>query len=469
MSALSIPQVRAPRGATVLWLAAVPVLSVLAGAATASRPLVILGLAGALAATAAFYLWPALLLAAILVVRPFLDGTATLLSFGELGNLSGLLAIALVVGGTTALLLKGRRVPGRLFLWPALAFLGVALLSLGWTFNVEEGVRIWVRTAAPVVLFCFAALLVRTTKDLDRLAVIALASAVVPMVVGFAQIPLGGTIIKSGFPAIPSTFGHPNGYAFFLLVILSVAIAVFAEARTPRRRWLVGTLLVLGVVSLLMCYARSAWLAFAVVVLLLGIALYRRLIVVALVAVIVFPLALPSTAATIEQRFADLSPTSTAYGDSSLNWRFELWQRMWPYAEDRFYLGNGIGTYLPLSDREIGVYDYQFQNGIDRGAGSISVPSHNDYLFLAIENGIVGAALYLAMLGGLMLMLWRARRWPAVRPLATVLLAIVAVLVVIGAADNVKDYNALWYLVLGLAGGVAGATARRPRRRKALW
>lgn len=442
------------------WLLVAPV-ALAAGIASVNQPLLVLAIAGGIAATAVFYTHTAFAVSAVLILRPVLESTAGYVSFGGAGNLAGLLGIAVVAGGGGALVLTRTRLRGWVFLAPACAFLGLAALSATWSFEPLEGLRAWVRIAAPVVLFALCAAIVTSARDLDRLVTVVLLSAVVPLIVGVVQFATGTNLMpKDGVLAVPSVFEHPNGYAFFLLSVLVVALVPLMESRSREQRAVYGVGFALGLASLVLCYGRSAWLAFALAVMVLGVLQYRRILVAAALVALLVPLALPSTASTLVSRFDDLRPSSAAYGDNSLNWRFATWERMWDASSGHTLLGNGMATYLPLSDREFGVYDLAFQSDIDAAPGTGYVYPHNDYLFVFIELGLAGALAYLAMFLALLVVLWRARRVPEARPLAMALFALVLVLTVLSAVDNVKEYNQIWYPILALAGGVAGLTSR---------
>ena len=164
---------------------------------------------------------------------------------------------------------------------------------------------------------------------------------------------------------------------------------------------------------------------------------------------------MPSSVTAVEERFSDLSPSSASYSANSFQWRLENWSRMAPYATDRPLTGHGLGSYLALSDEEFGRFDYDFIVPGER-PGEQVVYAHNDYLFLAVEMGIPGAVLWLSIFVGLIFAMARARACPAVRPLATALLAVVAATAVGSGFDNVVLYTVVLLPLMALCGAVAG-------------
>jgi O-antigen ligase len=82
-------------------------------------------------------------------------------------------------------------------------------------------------------------------------------------------------------------------------------------------------------------------------------------------------------------------------------------------------------------------------------------------LKLAVEVGLLGTALYAAMLLAIAAAVWRARRLRALRPYATTVSVTIVVLLVLSTVDNVKDYNAVFYVLFALAGAMVGLAHRR--------
>jgi putative inorganic carbon (HCO3(-)) transporter len=446
---------------SVAWCAVVIALCAAAGVLAGSAPVVFLATAAASVAAVAFAGWPIAILLAVVLVRPSLDKSGELLTIGGV-NFAGILGVLVVLGGGLALIARARGLPAPRVVtlcWVALALM---LATVAYSLDPSDGIRSWFTIAAPVVVFVVAAWAVREQRQFEHLMTAVLLSAVVPLVAGVVQLAAGVTVDKDvqGLDAIGSTFVHPNGYAFFLVVVLAVGVVAFARARNLAIRLTIGSGLVLGLASLILTYGRSAWLAAVAILLALAALEYRRLLVIAPIAAIVFGLALPGAADSIGARFSDLSDPIRRYSDNSFAWRLENWERMLPYAGDRPFTGYGLGSYLPLTDAEFGVFDYDFRGHGD-SRSSQRVEAHNDFLKLTIELGFIGAALYVAMTLSIALAVWRARRVQAVKPYATAVAATVVALLVVTTVDNVKDYNAAFYVLFALAGAIVSLAHRR--------
>ena len=431
----------------------------LAAVVAVEAPLVALGLVGVAIATVCFAAWPFILLAAWLIVRPSLDNSGAVVTIADV-NPAGMIGVALVAGGGMALVLRARDLPGRPVLLAGAGMLAIGLASLTWSLNAGDGVRLWVGYATPVVVFGLAAWQVRSVERLNTVVAIVLASAVVPLLIGLYQLAVGDFVDKQGFLSIEGPFVHPNGLGFFLLVAIVFATITLFETRHAALRLALGVALPIAVVCLLFTYARSAWIGLVAAIGIIALLRYHRLIGVLALGLVTTALAVPSSTDVVSERFADLSSASASDGDNSFGWRLENWSRMSAYAQDRPLAGHGLGSYLPLSEREFGIYDYNFRAG---GKEEQPVYAHNDYLDFAVEIGITGTLLYIAMLVGLGVVMWRARRVPGAWPYALGVLALVVPLVVISGVDNVKGYGPVLIAVMAIGGAVAGA-ARGARR-----
>ncbi|HWT92770.1 MAG TPA: O-antigen ligase family protein, partial [Solirubrobacteraceae bacterium] len=442
---------------------AIAVLSTLAGVATGFAPLVAAGLAVGSVAVAIFALFPAAVLLAILVVRPGMESVADTFTVGGV-NLLGMLAVGTIVAGAVTLVLHRPRLPATPAIPLAAGFLLLALVSLTWSFDPGEGFTQWTQLAFPVTVLVLTAALVRDVRGFHLVLAAVLASAAVPLAVGLLQLASGDRVVKEGFSSIQGTFVHPNGFGLFLAVVLVAGIVAWMDLRPgSTARKLVGVLLVLGLVCLMQTFARSAWGAFVLGLALVALLVHRSLILFSALTVVLMALAFPGVVEQVTGRFADLSGSSKAIQRNSLDWRTELWDRMLPYAAERPVAGNGMGTFLPLTDREIGMFDFDFQTASSR-ATYIEVYPHNDYVYVGVELGALGLLLWTGTLAALGLNAWHARRIAGLRPYGVAVAGIFAGLLVASAFDNVKTYQAVLVAAFALAGALAGAAFGERRR-----
>jgi len=437
---------------TLAFAAAAIVLAVCLGIGASAKPVQTAGLAALAAAVAAFVRWPLAVLLGVMLVR------ASLQIEGNLGYIG--LAVALG-GGVALLLVRPRQIP-RVTSVPLLAFLVLALISLAWTPELDDSFRSWLRLSLLAVVLFIAGWAVSDMGRLRALSIVVLLAALVPIGVGFFQLATGDFNTRQGFDAIDGTFTFANGYAYFLMIVLTVGVVVLMESRALLARLATTALLSLAAIAFVLTYARSAWLGLAVVLVLLAVFQYRRMGAVAAVGVLAAALAIPSGLGVVGERFSDLSSSSGAYGENSWSWRTDNWSRMLPYAFERPVAGNGFASYKPLTVQEFGVSNPAFVDEPEDGAleYSLGVSAHNDYVKLAVETGFLGMALWIAALIGLAIVMWRARSVPGLRPYATAAFALVVAWIVMGVADTQQDWTEVMLYLMAIVGGVAGVASR---------
>lgn len=429
-----------------------------AGVLVDVMPLVPIGLLGVAVAVSVYLAVPAVALAALLVLRPILEGFAEQLAFGG-ANVLGLMTAGTVVGGAAYLAIRRPRLPPVAVMLSA-GLVTLALVSLGWTISRERGISDVLGFALYPVVFGVAASTIRDPQGFHRLVKLLLLAAIAPISVGLFQLATGARVVKEGYASIQGPMVHPNSFALFLMVALTLGLVAFMRTHDWRLRRYLALGLLLGAVCFFFTYARAAWGGLLGVAALLAFLEYRRLLGFGLVGVIVLAVAFPSATGQLTGRFADLSPTSASYSDNSLSWRAELWQRMLPYGYEKPVTGHGIGSFLPLTNVEIGIFDYNFQSAT-ASAANIEIYPHNDYILLFVELGVLGVVFWFGLLAVSGVTAWRARRDPLLRQYAVGVAGLVIALLVISATDNVKDTESVLIGIFALVGGLYGASRGR--------
>jgi len=335
----------------------------------------------------------------------------------------------------------------------------------GISFELTE----WISLALFAAVLWLAYWAVRSRWQLELLVGAVLVTSLYPIGDAIKQYAAGDLLVRPGqsneFAAVRGPFNHPNVLAFYLLVIIAIALVMFLEARMLNLRVALGGFLFLATACLLLTYTRSAWIGLAAVMLLLGLIQYRKLLIVGLVLLALAALAFPGAANKVEQRFGDLSTSSQAHAQSSWAWRTGQWRRMIHWGWKKPILGQGLGSYERLTVKEFGFEDptYQVVDTADPGGHPLGISAHNDYLKMFVETGLVGLALWLATLIGLTVSAARSRRVVEARAPATAMLSVMIALLVVSSADTVQGYTVILVTVSALIGGAAGVAARASR------
>ncbi len=271
-----------------------------------------------------------------------------------------------------------------------------------------------------------------------------LASAVVPLAVGLWEM-VSTPEVFTGTERLSSTFIHPNGYGYYLALILTLGLAVTPHLER-RARLGMGVALSLGALQLALTYSRGSWIAMAVAIVVIGVFQSWRFLAVSTIVVAVIMVALPSVVA----RTSDLGEQRSIAGTpgNSFAWRVQYWG-------DAIELAN----VNPLT----GVGLRMAQESLPQDK-----PIHNDYVRTYVETGLFGLVAYVGLFGALALTSWRSLRSARAGMEKGIAVAAAAALagfvVASGAMNLISQVVILWYLfaLLAASAAVTRGTLDRP-------
>lgn len=207
-----------------------------------------------------------------------------------------------------------------------------------------------------------------------------------------------------------STFGHPNQFAAYLIVVIPVAFILAAQESGPGRWAWVAALAVLSA-ALICTFSRGAWLGalfgYGMTVVLAARwtrrtafrAILLSLAVAALLAAAFHFGPWPKLRAAA---YARLNSYVTPGQDDSAHFRQVCMQTAVSMARKHFWLGFGAGEY----DRNIRAYFDEAYYAWE----AINKHLHNLYLQVLVETGVLGLASFLALLAYYLTVLVRSVR-----------------------------------------------------------
>jgi putative inorganic carbon (hco3(-)) transporter len=457
------------------WFAWAVLLAAGAGVLAATHPRLALDLALLVLGMIAVLRWPLAVLLVVLAIAtrhsPFVE--------------------ILTASSCVVLLPRLFHAPGKALLFPLAAFLLFALpginfggsqLSLAaghllvipglnWEFLTRPSPELlaWIRVAYAFGLALLAALTITNVRRARLVFGTVVVAGAYPVLVGVSQLVSGTYTSKGGFNAVQGPFDFPNEFGFYLVIVLVLSVVALFEVKRPWLR-LGGALLVLGtLVTLQHTYTRGAWIGFALAFLVLALAHYRRLIVVALIALALALVAAPSAVESVQARFGDLASQNASNSKNSLKWRRGEWGRMTHFGDEKPLTGQGFGSYQRLTVKEFGYQDGSFstlQTSPNGGITSVGFAAHNDYVKLYVETGVPGLLLWVAVLAGLIVSALSAARVPELRPWAIAVASLGVAFALMSASDNIQGYAVPVAILFALTGALAGAqrgTARASR------
>ena len=139
-------------------------------------------------------------------------------------------------------------------------------------------------------------------------------------------------------------------------------------------------MLSINTLTLILTFSRGCWLGILFAIAILLIVIDRRFILLGILALLVAPFVLPET---IISRFTSIGNM----GDTSTSYRVAIWMGTIAMLKDYWFSGIGLG--ITSFNKVYPIYAY---------AGTTAQHSHNLYLQLMVENGIMGLVMFLGII-----------------------------------------------------------------------
>ena len=188
--------------------------------------------------------------------------------------------------------------------------------------------------------------------------------------------------VNKGMPGrIYSFFDNPNNFAEILVMLLPLLLALFLNSKTWRGKLASLACLGAGLVAIGYTYSRSGWLGLALAVFVFLALQNWRIVPFAMVAVIV---AIPFLPETIYNRFLTIGNME----DSSTRYRFAIYEATGALMKDHWIKGVGLGS--DVMTKTFATYPTMFD-------GNHPIHTHNNYLQMFGELGVLGGLSYLAV------------------------------------------------------------------------
>lgn len=213
---------------------------------------------------------------------------------------------------------------------------------------------------------------------------ISFALSCIGIVQHFTGFALGEQFVKvyelSGSIKITSTLSHPNTYGAYLILIIFpiIMLSIYEKNKSKKIFYILFSILVF--VNLLMTFSRNALLGFAVGAVVLAL-IYSIKLIFALGGFGILTLFIPS----VFLRVKDI--TNLSQNES----RIKLWKTALMMIKEHPILGVGNGNFVTQYDTYIVKYRLDYNS-------YTHYPTHNSYLKVQSELGIVGIVSFLGVL-----------------------------------------------------------------------
>lgn len=322
---------------------------------------------------------------------------------GAVGSFVSAQAASLVLALSWLARVATQAMPTRLF-WsrhPAITWLATALLawvalSTLWAENAGDTLAVLMKYGFDALLFVIVFEAIRTPQQVKALLGALVAGGAVAAAYGIIAAPnlsslSGSPTAASDLDRLGGTIADPNLLAAVLVVAFVLAVALTATTRSPAARCVLIGAGVLVLLSVFLTASRGGAVGL-VAALITGIVLARghraAAIGGALAIVAVGAIYIGVFDPGVAQRY------STSDGG---NGRTDLWKVGWRMAEANLVKGVGAGNFRDSSAH----YVLTEPGAIANTEFIIDQPrfAHNIYLEILAELGVIGLALFLALVG----------------------------------------------------------------------
>lgn len=270
-----------------------------------------------------------------------------------------------------------------------LVFVLVVAISAMTSISLEESRNIALLMGAFILSYFVVINTIENKKQFKFILYVFIIATVITAIYGLYQYKFGDLysqawLDKDMFEDIKmrvySTFENPNVYGEYLILAIPIIISLMWEEKGIIKKLILLAALGITMLAMVLTFSRGCWLGIMFAVALLAIMIDRRFIILGVLALIVMPFILPET---IMNRFMSIGNM----GDSSTSYRVYIWFGTIAMLKDYWFSGIGMG--ITSFNTVYPIYSYN----------NVTTPhSHNLYLQIVVEYGIIGLIVFLGMM-----------------------------------------------------------------------
>ncbi|MDI1360972.1 O-antigen ligase family protein [Methylotenera sp.] len=324
------------------------------------------------------------LLLLIMLSRASLDVLLDNTRFGSFGL--GAVLNALVIFMAIIAIIQHPIPARKVFCQTWLSFLLIALMSIFFAPEKLTALKYFLVLLSFASTFVLAIVLIKSEEDYGRWIKAVLLSSVIPVIYGFIDLANGGyNGQESEGLRISSTFSHPNVFAFYLVLMISLSfycyktkaayISVFIRRTLPIYIFILLALLVLT-------KTRTAWVSCAAFFTMYALIYERKYLLYILLAPI-----LAFMIPEVRDRLLDLGQGNQVINYSKLNsyaWRKLIWHDGLSFmSRSHYFFGYGLEAF---KERSVDFFTM---------SGGKKMDAHSVYVQLFFETGIFGLVTYI--------------------------------------------------------------------------
>jgi len=206
-----------------------------------------------------------------------------------------------------------------------------------------------------------------------------------------------------------SSIGQPNALAAYLVLVIPISMILLLEVN-GRARWLLLGIVGVDVAALALTFSRAGYVAFALILIVALLPFVQKLSGRASTAAPAFTVVIVAVVSLglvtgVGGRVADRAATIAEFDDISTQKHLGMWSVAGRITLDNPLVGTGQETYPEMFTR--------YRDDEVRGFGTAPArpeSPHNNYLAISSSAGIPALGAYVALIGAVLLLLYRSRR-----------------------------------------------------------
>ena len=303
---------------------------------------------------------------------------------------AGLIALTIISFAFKLLCEKDRKYVITPMSFLVVGFLLLAAFSSLTSFNIPKSVQILVL----YILFAFMYFLIvnniKTKNQWYNLLIVFVLAGMVVGLIGIYQNYFLDSTVQSWVDEemfeniqtrVYSTLDNPNVLGQYLVLAAPVAFAALWSVKGAWNKIVMFIAFAVMCVCLIFTWSRAAWVGIILAVGFYLIIKDRRWATLCIVGLLIMPFVLPESILSRITSIGNFKDSSTAY-------RVSVWIASLRMAKDFWISGIGLGS---------GAFERVYQNYALNGAG-FALHSHNFYIQLVVEMGILGLILFLLII-----------------------------------------------------------------------
>ena len=273
-------------------------------------------------------------------------------------------------------------------LW-ILLFILVYFFSAITSLSTAENKNIFMLTVSFILFYFVIINIVDTEKNLKNLLYIFIISATFASIYGLYQYAFGDLysqawLDKNMFEDIKmrvySTFENPNVFGEYLLLVIPIIAGLLFTEKGFKRKIFLISMLGINMLALVLTFSRGCWLGILFAIAILAVVIDRRFILLGIFLLLIAPFILPESIINRFTSIGNMNDTSTSY-------RVAIWMGTIAMLKDYWFSGIGLG--ITSFNKVYPIYAY---------SGTTAQHSHNLYLQIMVENGIMGLIMFIGIM-----------------------------------------------------------------------